>query len=76
MQTILAQNTKLMAMLEVANTRKAEPDVKAPGGGGGPQNLKKKLMCKHCKKVGVHDNNDCFSLPKNKDKKATGYKEE
>ena len=63
MKNLMAQNTKLMVMLESNISGKKEMTaIKSPGSG---KVRKQKRTCKHCKKDRYHEDVDCFSLPQN-----------
>ena len=63
MKNIMAQNTKLMAMLESnINRKKKTAAINSPGS---RKVKKQKGTCKHCKKNGYHEDVGCFSLPEN-----------
>ena len=73
MKLMLAHNTELMSMLETNISGKGdEIGSKSPGGG---EVKRQKCTCKHCRKNGYRDDDTCFSLPQNKDKRPDWYKE-
>jgi len=73
MQKMMKQQSEFMKMM-LAN---------AKGGGGGNSEKEKdrggrteraKRLCKHCKKEGYHEDDDCFELEKNKEKRPKWWK--
>ena len=73
MKLMMAQNTKLMSMLETnISGKRCEAGSKFPGDG---KVRRQKCTCKHCEKDGYHDDDACFSLPQNKDKRPYWYNE-
>ena len=61
MKSLMAQNTKLMAMLESNISRKKEmAATNSPGSG---KVKKQKRSCKKCKKDGCHEDTACFLFP-------------
>ena len=73
MKNLMAQNTKLMAMLESNISGKKEtPATRSPGGG---KVKKEKRTCKNCKKDGYHEDEKYLSLPENANLRPEWYKE-
>ena len=73
MENLMAQNMKLMAMLESnISGRKETPSTRSPGGG---KVKKEKHTCKNCKKDGYHEDEKYFSLPENAYLCSDWYKE-
>ena len=73
MKTVVVQNTKLTAILEANLGDKGEKDgSKSPGG---VNSHRKKHTCNNCSKEISHEDDDCFTLAKNKDYHPTWYTE-
>jgi hypothetical protein len=68
----MAQTAKLVALLEKG--KRGEPAVDTTRGGQRTARVKRDpekdgRLCKNCKEMGFHEDEDCFHLDKNKDKR-------
>ena len=61
MHQLLEQNTKLMEALLTMQQKGAQA-------GTGQQGSRKKHRCKHCKKMVMHEDKDCYELEENASK--------
>ena len=68
-QLALEQNTKLMAILVKSGMGGKATD---PTCNRGKKN-KAECTCKNCKKSGYHEDDECFTLEKNADKRPAWY---
>ena len=66
-QLALDQNTKLMAMLSKSGMGGEATDPTRDRG----KKKKAERICKNCKKSGYHEDDECFTLEKNADKRPT-----
>lgn len=69
----LAQNATLLEILQKQGVNLGTMNV--PVGMQAVANGKPKCTCKHCKKEVTHEDDNCFSLEKNKDKHPGWWRE-
>jgi hypothetical protein len=76
-QQAIDQTARLVAMMESAKVDGVEKQTSrktAPAKTGRRDPEKDGRLCKNCKEMGFHEDEDCFHLDKNKDKRPTWWK--